>query len=291
MIYSADRHTNRQTNNTRQSCTAKYYWGMFAGYGNVSPVTTVGRVVTIIYGLIGIPLCLAVLASVGKLLTRAIKYFWKFVRRFYYTGSCRRVRRVIPVSRLRMTLLQRMGYQLTSRTRRFRQAIRRRKPAAEQGDSRQRSEEEDCVPYEVDDNFNLPPVVAVMIGITYALLGALTYTSWEQWTYFEAFYFTCVSLSTIGFGDVVPDHPKYFLAFCVYLIVGLALLAMIINVLMAAMHVTVTKATTRVMQVGQRLSQGDVLEQDDTQQPQQQPKPPPPSLHRHSTPISRRRSV
>ena len=57
-----------------------------AGYGNVSPVTTVGRVITIIYALFGIPLCLCVLASVGRLLTRAIKFVWAFVRRFYYTG-------------------------------------------------------------------------------------------------------------------------------------------------------------------------------------------------------------
>jgi len=227
----------------------------------VVPITFVGRIITVIYALIGIPLCLVVLASVGKLLTRAIKYLWMFMRRFYYTGSCRRVRRMIPVSRLRMSLLQRIGYQLRRRTRRFRRAVRRRKwsPGTEAGAAGgANSDDESCVPYEVDDQFNLPPVVAILIGVTYTLLGALMYMSWESWTYFEAFYFTCISLSTIGFGDIVPDHQNFFIASSIYMLVGLALLAMIINVLMTAMHVSITTATTRVLvEVEQRLAERD----------------------------------
>jgi len=65
-----------------------------AGYGYIYPVTTLGRVITMLYALVGIPLCLVVLAAVGKSLTRAIKFLWSFIRRFYYTGSFRRVRQV-----------------------------------------------------------------------------------------------------------------------------------------------------------------------------------------------------
>jgi len=219
----------------------------------VSPITTVGRLITIVYAIIGVPLCLVVLASVGKMLTRAIKYLWTFVRRFYYTGSLRRVRRMIPISRLRMTPFQRTCYVLRRRTQFFRRAVRRRvntKTAADED----RSDGETCVPYEVDDRFNLPVAVALIIGITYTLLGALMYMSWENWTYFEAVYFTCISLSTIGFGDVVPDHPKFFVSSSVYVVIGLALLAMIINVIMVAMHVTITKVTNRVIEAGQRLA-------------------------------------
>ena len=255
----------------------------------MSPITTVGRVITIIYAVIGIPLCLVVLASVGKLLTRAIKYLWSFIRRFYYTGSCRRVRRLVPVNRLRMTLFQRISYSLRRRTRRFRRAIRLRKvseSAAE--DAGQRSDDETW--YEVDDTFNLPPVVALIIGMAYTLLGALMYKSWENWTYFEAFYFTCISLSTIGFGDVVPDHPKYFVASSVYMVIGLALLAMIINVFMVAMHVTIRKVTTRVIEAGQRLTEreeSEVIEPEIEQQQQSAPLPP----RRHLPPIHRRGSL
>ncbi len=40
----------------------------FLGYGNLSPVTTGGRVICVIYALLGIPLTLALLAIVGKIL-------------------------------------------------------------------------------------------------------------------------------------------------------------------------------------------------------------------------------
>ncbi|CAH2059402.1 unnamed protein product, partial [Iphiclides podalirius] len=67
------------------------------GYGHIAPKTTYGRVATIIYAIIGIPLFLIVLADFGKLFTRIIKFFWAFIRRFYYTRSCRKVRRTVPV--------------------------------------------------------------------------------------------------------------------------------------------------------------------------------------------------
>jgi len=258
----------------------------------VVPVTAVGRGITIVYAIFGIPLCLVVLASLGKLLTRAIKYLWMFLRRFYYTGSCRRVRRLIPVSRLRMTLLQRIGFQLHWRGRRFRRAIRRRNVSEP---DTQKNEVDDFVPYEVDDEFNLPPAVALIIGMTYTLVGALMYKSWENWTYFEAFYFTCISLSTIGFGDVVPDHPNFFIVSSIYMLIGLALLSMVINVIMVAMNVTITKVTTGVMEVGQQLVEqrnNDVIEPEITvseSRPQYQS--PPLTSFCHSPPIHRRRSV
>lgn len=70
---------------------------IIAGYGHIAPKTTYGRVATIIYAIIGIPLFLIVLADFGKLFTRIIKFFWAFIRRFYYTRSCRKVRRTVPV--------------------------------------------------------------------------------------------------------------------------------------------------------------------------------------------------
>ena len=65
----------------------------FPGYGHISPVTTLGRLITIIYSIIGIPIFLILLADFGKVFTRIIKYLWVYVRRVYYTGSCRKVRK------------------------------------------------------------------------------------------------------------------------------------------------------------------------------------------------------
>lgn len=59
--------------------------------------TNTGRAITIVYAIIGIPMFLILLADFGKLFTRAIKFFWAYVRRLYYTGSLRRVRKQAQV--------------------------------------------------------------------------------------------------------------------------------------------------------------------------------------------------
>lgn len=52
--------------------------------------------------------------------------------------------------------------------------------------------------YEVDDEFNLPISLAIVMLVTYMLFGASIYCMWEEWTFFQAFYFVFVSISTIG---------------------------------------------------------------------------------------------
>lgn len=69
----------------------------FSGYGHIYPTTTTGQALTIVYSIIGIPLFLIALTDFGKLFTRCIKFFWSFVRRLYYTGSCRQVRKTAHV--------------------------------------------------------------------------------------------------------------------------------------------------------------------------------------------------
>ena len=58
--------------------------------------------------------------------------------------------------------------------------------------------------YEVDDEFNLPISVAIVILLIYIFVGAVIYWTWEDWGFFESFYFVFISMSTIGFGDFVP---------------------------------------------------------------------------------------
>lgn len=67
------------------------------GYGHIFPTTKVGKALTIVYAIIGIPLFLLALTDFGKVFTRSIKYLWSFVRRLYYTGSCRTVRKTAHV--------------------------------------------------------------------------------------------------------------------------------------------------------------------------------------------------
>ena len=165
------------------------------------------------------------MADLGKLFTRGLKFIWSFVRRFYYTGNC-----------AKKTETKHGAGAAASASR----------PASSSG-----KRDEDV--YVVDDEFNLPPIIAILIAVIYILLGAVLYIQWEDWTYLEAFYFLFVSVSTIGFGDVLPAHPRYFLATSIYVLVGLSLVAMVINVIMDSLSSTITKAKETAVDVGKTI--------------------------------------
>lgn len=52
--------------------------------------------------------------------------------------------------------------------------------------------------YEIDDEFNLPISVAFIMLVGYMIFGASIYSIWEDWSFFDAFYFVFISISTIG---------------------------------------------------------------------------------------------
>lgn len=63
-----------------------------SGYGNIAPSTGSGRVATILYASIGIPLLLTVLADLGKLFTRLMKLAFRWIQKFYETEEVRYIR-------------------------------------------------------------------------------------------------------------------------------------------------------------------------------------------------------
>ncbi|ESO82629.1 hypothetical protein LOTGIDRAFT_108839 [Lottia gigantea] len=100
--------------------------------------------------------------------------------------------------------------------------------------------------YEVDTEFNVNFYLALTIVIVYMFLGAFIYTRWEAWTYFEAVYFIFISISTIGFGDIIPAHPKFFLLSSVYVFIGLSLVSMCINVAIVYFTQQIDKAKVNI---------------------------------------------
>jgi hypothetical protein len=102
---------------------------------------------------------------------------------------------------------------------------------------------------EIDDEFNLPISVAIMVLIVYMMVGAVMYMVSESWSFFESFYFVFVSISTIGLGDFVPVHPVYMLFSIIYLIFGLALTSMCINVVQLKLSESFQKASVKISTV------------------------------------------
>ncbi|XP_013775160.1 TWiK family of potassium channels protein 18-like [Limulus polyphemus] len=230
---------------------AMFYCGTIfttIGYGNIYPKTNAGRAATIVYAFFGIPLMLMVLADLGKFFTRTIKLIYSYIRQFYHTGECRRIQRIARKDKNHptqyMTLkfnsnneavptnpsLESRSFDESEDNRNGNDSARHRKPDS----------------FEVDDEFNLPISLGLFFLVIYIMIGAFIFTLWENWSFFEAFYFVFISMSTIGFGDYVPEHPIYVMATFIYLLFGLALTSMCINVVQEKLSATFEKAKVRL---------------------------------------------
>ncbi|XP_045129644.1 TWiK family of potassium channels protein 18-like isoform X5 [Portunus trituberculatus] len=203
------------------------------GYGHIFPRTSAGRALTIVYAILGIPIFLILMADFGKVFTRLLKSLFVLVRRMYRSATCKRVRKTRAVQSVKSAW--RKTCQWCSTT-----ICRRKEMPAETPQS------DDTLEALVDDNFNLPISLALFILLVYIMIGCVIYTMWESWTYFEAFYFIFISMTTIGFGDYVPDHPAFMMMTTVYLVFGLALTAMCINIIQEKMTNTFRAATEKM---------------------------------------------
>ncbi|XP_058170477.1 uncharacterized protein LOC131285636 [Anopheles ziemanni] len=260
------------------------------GYGHISPSTTTGRALTILYAIIGIPIFLIVLADFGKLFTRGIKFVWSYVRRLYYTGSFRKVRKTAQVQEVMkglnvvydMVRRPSADNELQGATTTTATTIPQ-PPTAPSQTYRTQAESQpgaatgggiETVPvpetpttpipetFEIDDEFNLPISLAIVILVGYMLFGATIYCTWENWSFFEAFYFVFISISTIGFGDYVPQHPIYMMCSILYLIFGLALTSMCINVVQLKLSDSFRQASAKIgATIGLQMAEAEMASQ------------------------------
>lgn len=207
---------------------------------------------------------LIVLADLGKLFTRSVKFLWAYVRRVYYTRSCRRIRKQQQF-RDAMTGINTMYDMAIRRPSMFfaksdedEEAEADVESRAGQGDAEAAKSlgtshpETPTSPYpetfEVDDEFNLPISVATLLLISYIIMGSMFYTFFleTEWSLIDSFYFVFISMSTIGFGDMVPSNPFYVMLSMIYLIFGLALTSMFINVVQIKLSDHFKRASAKV---------------------------------------------
>ncbi|XP_051472677.1 potassium channel subfamily K member 18 [Apus apus] len=72
------------------------------------------------------------------------------------------------------------------------------------------------------EKLDVPIVLMVLVIFVYISCAAAILPKWEtRMDFQEAFYFCFITLTTIGFGDTQLEHPKFFLFFSLYLIIGM----------------------------------------------------------------------
>ncbi|KAL5287470.1 hypothetical protein ACFFRR_008394 [Megaselia abdita] len=264
---------------------AMFYCGTIyttIGYGHLTPKTKLGRSVTIIYAIIGIPMFLILLADFGKTFTRGLKFLWAYVRRLYYHGTCRKVRKhqhyldvMSGINTVYDAAIRRPStyffdtntYDIESGSKQPTTPM-----SVETHESNNQSLDTPTTypeTFEIDDEFNLPISLASTILILYILLGTFVYPIWEtKWSYFESFYFVFISMSTIGFGDLVPAHPMFMMCSIVYLAFGLALTSMFINVVQIKLSDTFKGASSKLgATMGLNMAEGSTLGTDQIESP------------------------
>ncbi|XP_049829207.1 uncharacterized protein LOC126267939 [Schistocerca gregaria] len=215
------------------------------GYGSVSPRTPWGKVVTIVYALVGIPLMLVYLSTVGDVLARSF-------RRLYGRlcglgggggGGAAGVGVGVDYPHKAVNSIAADGKLLYPHHRH-----------SADSDDFCKSVVLDCggegiaagaSPLEAPlpppqpapaPAARVPVSLCLCIVVAYVCAGALLFNRLENWTFLEGSFFCFTSLGTIGFGDLVPGgldgtaHQQLsVIASSAYILVGMALVAMCFN--------------------------------------------------------------
>ncbi|XP_018651600.1 twik family of potassium channels-related [Schistosoma mansoni] len=207
------------------------------GYGHIAPVTFWGRITCIIYAIIGIPLMLIYLAIIGNLLARGFRLI------FLNLVCCRCFYDIIRRKREQRRKRMRQ-WEESLREHEEEEARRRGLPLPPKKSNSQDDYDDDYESDDEDENaeeakLHVPLTVSVIVLAIYTLIGSVIFPTWEDWSTANAAYFSFITISTIGFGDLVPGNGRFtepktateLLVGGLYLLFGLALLSMCLNLM------------------------------------------------------------
>ncbi|XP_054721229.1 TWiK family of potassium channels protein 9-like [Uloborus diversus] len=241
-------------------CPGTKNW-IIRGYGNISPCNNAGRAVTSVYAAFGVPLMFLVLADLGKLFTKIMKFIFRYYRRYYKTGTCREHSSAItenkPLQYMTVswrTVRQDKASNTTKSGNNLQNDVMENQVTTLtiHNDDLYKNldfmnpDEKNHKHVEVEDDFNLPITLAIALDVVYMIIGGFLLSYYEDWTYFEAFYFIFISMTTIGLGDYAPETQKYLMGTFIYLVFGLMLTSMCINVIQEKITATFQKGKVRI---------------------------------------------
>ena len=198
------------------------------------PVTPVGKIVTMIYAVIGVPLFLLYLSNIGEIFATSFKWTYSRLCKCQLLRGARRKNQyrvdALPASLHAMGDLGEGGSLGSS--------------LCTGEDEEEYEEEVDPDKPESLNRVSVPISLSLTVMISYICGGAILFGEWERWGFLDGTYFCFITLSTIGFGDMVPgDAVKedgddediislfpginlQFIFCSLYIIFGMAVIAM-----------------------------------------------------------------
>ncbi|VDO60958.1 unnamed protein product [Heligmosomoides polygyrus] len=174
------------------------------GYGNIVPRTVTGRALSVVYAII------AILSRFGQFLEHTITRAWLRHRD--------RFKKAHKSTKKRLSSKTKHGRAISD------------------------VEEGKHLPLEpsdahddhhmIEDSRTIPIWLALLFCVSWICACAGLFLIWEKrWTFFTSLYFFFISLSTIGLGDVVPDHPHMLILMFWLVIIGLSIVSMLLTVI------------------------------------------------------------
>ncbi|KIH49547.1 Ion channel, partial [Ancylostoma duodenale] len=168
------------------------------GYGNIVPVTAAGRVLTILYAFIGIPVAVLTLFALGAMFARLCKFIWKYM-----------VKSTKVVSK----------------------DLEKKVNAAVGFDEKGRMPSSSSSNLNDEDLLSFPISFLIFVTILWVFVCAWIFTLFEDWSYGTSLYFTLISFTTIGFGDVLPSEYDYIVIVGFLLLIGLSLVSTVLTLI------------------------------------------------------------
>ncbi|MEP1033087.1 potassium channel family protein [Ekhidna sp.] len=71
----------------------------------------------------------------------------------------------------------------------------------------------------------------LLTSVTILITGTFMYHELEGWSYLDAFYFSFITLTTIGFGDFAPQTDAGKVFTIIYILIGVGIILSFINTL------------------------------------------------------------
>ncbi|KAI3387981.1 hypothetical protein SNEBB_004408 [Seison nebaliae] len=158
------------------------------GYGHSTPVTFSGKIFTIIYAIVGIPISIIMFQSVGERINTFLAHIMMVTKQKYYSYQYYQLKRHVKNEQKRFGHLTKTSLEQSEKLIQL----------------KMKAKTQQITQMEI--------ILAEFCLSMFTVFSAAAIFHYkENWSYFEAVYYCFITLTTIGFGDYVPMQKKEML--------------------------------------------------------------------------------